>query len=155
RGGERRVPLSIGTKIWNPCLSAAALPDLTMDYIREQKRRRPTMAYIALGMMDIPFDCGCETCQASVRESGSYSNLYFAYVNEVAKRCRKEFPDLYVTCFSYVNAKRPPVGIRFEPNVAVKMVIKTYMMHNPENREATRKSITDFTDAGAKWFFHD
>jgi hypothetical protein len=155
RGGERRVPLSIGTRIWNPCLSAKALPELTMQYIREQKKARPTLTYVPLGMMDIPFDCGCADCQASVKASGSYSNLYFAYVNEVAKQCRTEFPDLYITCFAYVNAKQPPTGIRFEPNVAVKIVIKSYMMRDPGYRERMQKSILDFSDAGAGWFFHD
>lgn len=155
RGGERRVPLSIGTRIWNPCLSAKALPDLTMAYIREQKRTRPALTYVPLGMMDMTFDCGCAECQASVKATGSYSNLYFSYVNEVAKRCLQEFPGLYITCFSYVNAKVAPVGLRFEPNVAVKIVIKSYMMRDPAYREAMRKNIMAFSDAGAGWFFHD
>lgn len=155
RGGERRVPLNIGTKIWNPCLSATALSDLAMDYIREQKRTRPTMTYVSLGMMDIAFDCQCEACQASVRKHGSYSNLYFDFVNEVAKRSGKEFPNLAVTCFSYVNAKRPPTGIAFEPNVAVKAVIKSYMLQDPEYAKAQRAAILEFSNAGAGWFFHD
>lgn len=155
RGGERRVPLSIGTRIWNPCLSAKALPELTMEYIREQKRTRPALTYVPLGMMDITFDCGCADCQASVKATGSYSNLYFSYVNEVAKRCRLEFPGLYLTCFSYVNAKVAPVGVQFEPNVAVKIVIKSYMMRDPAYREAIQKNILAFSDAGAGWFFHD
>lgn len=155
RGGERRVPLSIGTKIWNPCLSAKALPDLAMDYIREQKRARPTMTYVSMGMMDIPFDCVCEECQASVRKHGSYSDLYFHFVNEVARRSRKEFPNLTITCYSYVNAKRPPTGITFEPNVAVKLVIKSYMLQDPEYAKAQQAAIMEFSNAGAGWFFHD
>jgi len=155
RGGERRVPLSIGTKIWNPCLSAKALPDLAMDYIREQKRARPTLTYVSMGMMDITFDCECHECQSSVREHGSYSQLYFRFVNEVARRSRVEFPDLTVTCFSYVNAKRPPKGIQFEPNVAVKIVLKTYMMQDPEYARAQKAAIMEFSRAGAGWFFHD
>jgi len=155
RGGERRVPLSIGTKIWNPCLSAKALPDLAMDYIREQKRTRPALSYISMGMMDITFDCQCADCQASVQKHGSYSNLYFSFVNEVARRSRTEFPDLAITCFSYVNAKQPPAGIRFEPNVAVKIVLKTYMLQDPAYAQAQKEAILQFTDAGAHWFFHD
>ena len=104
RGGERRVPLSIGTGfgILSP---AKALPELTMEYIREQKRARPTLTYVPLGMMDMTFDCGCAECQASVKATVSYSNLYFSYVNEVAKRCLQEFPGLYITCFSYVTRR--------------------------------------------------
>jgi len=155
RGGERRVPLSIGTKIWNPCLSAQALPDLAMDYIREQMRARPSLTYVSLGMMDIPFDCQCESCQVLVKKHGSYSELYFRFVNEVARRSGKEFPNLAITCFSYVNAKKPPTGIIFEPNVAVKLVIKSYMQLDPAAAKAQREAIMEFANAGAAWFFHD
>ncbi|MFN0075025.1 MAG: DUF4838 domain-containing protein [Prosthecobacter sp.] len=155
RGGERRVPVSIGTKIWNPCLSAPALPDLAMDYIREQMRARPSLTYVSMGMMDIAFECQCESCQASVKKHGSYSQLYFHFVNEVARRSRKEFPNLAITCFSYVNARRPPTGIKFEPNVAVKLVTKSYTFLEPEAAKAQREAIMEFSNAGAGWFFHD
>ncbi len=155
RGGERRVPLSIGTKIWNPCLSAQALPDLAMNYIREQMRAQPALPYVSLGMMDIPFDCQCESCQALVKKHGSYSELYFHFVNEVARRSGKEFPHLVITCFSYVNATKPPTGIIFEPNVAVKLVIKSYMHLDPAAAKAQRAAIMEFANAGAAWFFHD
>jgi len=155
RGGERRIPLSIGTKIWQPCLSAADLPDLAMQYIREQKKQRPHSTYISLGMMDIGFGCECEACQKSSKEHGSYSQLYFTFVNEVAKRVEQEFPGLFVTCYAYVNASDPPKEIEFRPNVAVKVVIKTYRMIDPQEAEAEKANIRRFSALGARWFFHD
>lgn len=155
RGGERRIPLSIGTRIWNPCLSAKALPEIAMDHIRERKKAQPALGYISLGMMDIPFECECPDCRKSVKETGSYSQLYFSFVNEVAKRSRKEYPELAITCFSYVNAKQPPKGIAFEPNVAVKVVLKSYLFQDPKYYEAQKAAILDFSNAGAGWFFHD
>lgn len=155
RGGQRQVPLSIGTKVWNPCLSAPELPDLALAYIREVKRTRPLSTYVALGMMDIAFACQCDACQASVRQGGSYSHLYFGFVNEVARRCRTEFPDLYLTCFAYGNANQPPTGLKFEPNVAVKIVLKTYRLPEPEYERELKAKILAFAGAGARWFFHD
>jgi hypothetical protein len=66
--GERRVPANLGTRIWNPCLTAKALPDLAMEYIRDVKKSRPGTAYVSMGMMDINFDCECPACQESVRK---------------------------------------------------------------------------------------
>jgi len=156
RGGERRVPVSVGTKIWNPCLSAAALPELAMEYIRATMKARPATKYISLGMMDITFDCQCDACQASVREhGGSYSNLYYAFLNEVARRCQKEFPGLLITSLLYSNARTPPVGLRIEPNIVVKVVTKTYRFVDPAALEAEKRRILAFSDLGASWMIHD
>lgn len=68
RGGERRIPLNIGTRTWNPCLYAKALPEIAMDHIREKKMAQPALGYISLGMMDIPFECECPECKESVQK---------------------------------------------------------------------------------------
>ncbi len=156
RGGERRVPLSIGTKIWNPCLSARALPDLAMDYIRERMSKAPLPTFISMGMMDIPFECDCPECQNSVKaHRGSYSNLYYTFLNEVARRCQKEFPGLQISSLIYVNAKRPPEGMRIESNIVVKVVTKTYRFGEPAALAAEQERIRTFSDLGARWMIHD
>ena len=156
RGGQRRVPLSVGTKVWNPCLSAKALPGLAMEYVRETMKQRPHTKYVSMGMMDISFDCQCESCQSSVRKhGGSYSNLYYALLNEVARRCRKEFPGLLITSLLYSNARTPPVGMRIEPNIVVKVVTKTYRFVETAALEAEQRRIQAFSDLGARWMIHD
>ncbi|HOD82869.1 MAG: hypothetical protein BWX88_03169 [Planctomycetes bacterium ADurb.Bin126] len=156
RGGQRRVPLSVGTRIWNPCLSAKVLPDLAMEYVRATMKQRPGTKYISMGMMDINFDCQCESCQASVRRhGGSYSNLYYTLLNEVARRCQGEFPGLLITSLLYSNARTPPVGMRIEPNIVVKVVTKTYRFVEPEALAGEQRRIRAFSDLGARWMIHD
>ncbi len=155
RGGERRIPTSIGTKIWNPSLVAPALPDLTMDYIREQKKKNPQLKYISLGMMDIEFHDESPAAQESVKRYGDYSNLYYEYVNEVARRAAKEFPGLVISTFAYANARKAPIGMKIESNVAVKLVTKFYRHVEPHFAEFERRRALDFAALGSKWFVHE
>lgn len=156
RGGERRTPLSVGTKIWNPCLSAKALPDLAMEHIRERMSKAPAPLYISMGMMDIPFECECAECKRSVKaHHGSYSNLYYTFLNEVARRCQQEFPGLLLSSLIYVNAKTPPEGMKIESNIVVKVVTKSYLLGQPAWRAAEQQRIRTFSDLGARWMIHD
>jgi len=153
KSGERRVPSGPS---WNPCLSAKALPDLAMEYVRERMARRPTSRDISFGVMDCAFDYECPDCQASVKKhKGSYSNLYYAFLNEVARRCREEFPGLYLTAYVYSNVRTPPVGMRIEPNIVVDVVTKSYRFVEPEWVAHEKGRIKAFSDLGASWAIHD
>jgi hypothetical protein len=153
RRGERRIPTGL---TWNPCLSAAALPDLAMEHVRERRKANPTLTYVSFGVQDCAFDCECPECQASVkRHNGSYSNLYYAFLNKVAQECRKEFPGLYLTAYVYSNVRTPPVGMRIESNIVVDCVIKSYRFVDPAWLEYEKGRSKAFSDLGASWAVHD
>ncbi|MEO6906423.1 MAG: DUF4838 domain-containing protein, partial [Abditibacteriaceae bacterium] len=154
RGGQRLIPPQ-GSGAWQPSLVAPELPDLTMDYIREQMKQNPKLKYISLGMMDIDFHDESPAAVASVKKYGDYSNLYYTYVNEVARRCVTEFPGLMLTTALYSNARRVPVGMKIEPNVAVGFVTKIYTFNDPKALADQKQIIQQFSDLGAKWFIHD
>ena len=151
--GKRPRPTG---QAWNPCLSAKELPDIAMPEIRERmnNKRRPT--YLSFGVMDCKFDCHCDPCQASVKQhGGSYSNLYYTFLNEVARRCQKEFPKLYLTSYIYSNVRRPPVDMKIEPNIVVDYVSKSYRWVDPEWARRVQKGILSWASLGAGWVIHD
>jgi len=151
--GKRPRPTG---KAWNPCLSATELPDIAMSEIRERMKDKRPPKYLAFGVMDCKFDCHCEACQASVeKHDGSYSNLYYTFLNEVARRCQKEFPNLYLTSYIYSNVRKPPVGITIEPNIVVDYVGKSYEWVNPSSAAREKADIRAWSDLGARWVFHD
>ncbi|MEO6906611.1 MAG: DUF4838 domain-containing protein [Abditibacteriaceae bacterium] len=154
RNGNRLIP-QVGSTAWQPSLVAPELPELTMDYIRERMKGTPNLKYISLGMMDMDFHDESPEAVASVKKYGDYSQLYFTYVNNVAKLVEKEYPKLYVTAYIYSNVRRAPVGIHFEPNVAIGFVTKLYSFIDPKNLATQEKQIQQFTDLGAKFFIHD
>ena len=155
--GRRDTP---GGLSWNPCLSAPSLVDLTMQVIRKRvadrkQQHRPMPDYISLGVMDMPFTCECPACQASLARHDSFSNLYYEYVNAVARRVAREFPGMYITTYVYSNVRTPPVGMRIEPNVVVDLVTKSYRFVDPEWRDYEKDRAAAFARLGAKWVIHD
>ena len=153
KGGKRPRPQ--GTA-WNPCLSAKALPQIAMEEVRllMASKRQPT--YLSFGVMDCAFDCDCPECRASVKEhDGSYSNLYYTFMNQVARQCQKEFPGLFLTTYIYSNVRRPPVDMKIEKNIVVDSVIKSYHFVDPAWLRHEMDRIRAFSDLGASWITHD
>jgi hypothetical protein len=151
--GARPTPSNL---YWNPCLSAPALPDLAMEFIRERMKADPSTMSISFGVQDCSFDCECPDCQASVKQhQGSYSTLYYTFLNKVARRCQKEFPGLYLTTYVYSNVRTPPVGLRIESNIVVDVVIKSYRFVEPKWLDFEKGRIQAFSDLGASWAIHD
>jgi|GEM_PF-1038397 len=156
RNGQRVIPTNEGKfKAWNPSLVAPELPELTMNYIREQMKKNPQRKFFSLGMMDQHFNDETPAAQESVKRTGDYSELYWNYVNAVAKLAAKEFPGLYITGYSYANAGHVPEDIQFSPNVAVQYVSKSYLYLDPKILVDETKDMTNFANHGAKIMIHD
>jgi len=128
-----------------------------MEEIRAlMKSSTPPPDYVSLGCMDCAFDCKCPVCQESMqRHKGSYSNLYYTFLNKVAVACRREFPGLWITAYVYANVRTPPVGMTIEPNIVVDVVTKSYHWVEPARLEAEKDRIRAFADLGAGWITHD
>lgn len=152
--GERRPKPQGGA--WNPCLSAAELPEIAMAEVRARMEQKPNTQYLSFGVMDCRFDCHCEPCQRSVRRhDGSYSELYYTFLNRVARQVGEEFPGLYLTSYIYSNVSRPPEGMRIEPNIAVDYVSKVYRWIDPEFARSEQREIEAWAQLGAGWVVHD
>lgn len=142
---------------WNPCLANADLAaQVAMESIRERMGAKVQPDYLSLGVMDCTFDCKCPVCTASMQKhNGSYSNMYYEFLNRVARQCQKEFPRLYLTAYLYSNVRTPPVGMKIEPNIVVDVVTKSYNWVDPAMLQAEKDRILSISTLGAKWITHD
>lgn len=154
--GNRPRPTGV---YWNPCLADAELAATTaMKTVRKQmnpeKGAKPL--YLSIGVQDSHYDCKCPVCRKSLEEhGGDAANVWFAFINRVAKQCQAEFPGLYITTYVYSNIRRPPVGMRIEPNVCVDIVIKSYnFIDEPVTHEVADEAV-GWSALGAKWVTHD
>lgn len=73
---------------------------------------------IACSMNDNFNYCKCKDCMAEIRRT-SFSDLYFAFVNEAAKVIGEKFPGVLVNTIAYQYARTVPVEVVLEPNVSV------------------------------------
>jgi hypothetical protein len=67
---------------------------------------------------DIQEYCQCANCQAAVKDAGgNQSGPLLHYVNFVAESIAKEYPDVKIMTFAYVDTEMPPTNIRPASNV--------------------------------------
>lgn len=128
---------------WNPCLAA---PESATAVAMQELRLRQPKGYISIGIMDAAYACKCPVC----RERNP-SNLWFEFLNRVARQCQQEFPGLYLTTYLYTNIGLPD-GIKVEPNIVVDVVTKSYHLVNPP---AVYDEVREVADAGLSYVLHD
>lgn len=128
---------------WNPCL---ADPDLAAATALQEIRLRQPKGHISIGIMDAAYACKCPGCR-----DHNPSNLWFEFLNRVARQCRQEFPGLYITTYLYINIGLPQ-GLQVEPNIVVDVVTKSYHLVNPT---AVYGEVQEVADAGLSYVLHD
>ncbi len=153
-GKDGTRPKPIGDA-WNPCFGNPELAArVAMQEVRVQMERN-TRGYLSFGVMDCHYVCQCEPCQTSLKaHDGNAANLWYAFLNIVARQCRKELPNLYLTSYHYSNVGTP-TGMTLEPNIVVDNVIKTYHVVDPKQFELEKKGILEMASTGCSWVTHD
>ena len=69
--------------------------------------------------MDVDMDlCLCPTCAALEKKEGKMG-LLLDFINDIARRVYRKYPDVLIETFSYVSFCEPPASIRPEKNVMV------------------------------------
>lgn len=95
-----------------------------------EKERRWGKDCFAVVPMDNRAFCKCENCQKLIKagkdkykgryySTGTYSEYFFNFVNEVAKRVKKTNPDKVIITLAYDGYATYPETIKLEPNIAV------------------------------------
>ena len=125
RGDRRIKPVATN---WTPCLTHPEVIAIAVKAAESFFRASKHHHCFSLGINDTGVFCECDTCrrrnEPAIAFRGStrwQSNVYYGYVNQVARRVAKTFPDRYIGCIAYNNVTPPPTG-PVEKNVHVVIV---------------------------------
>ena len=66
------------------------------------------------------FICLCPKCKAITEREGSESGLQLSFMNELARRISKEYPDVIIRTFAYGSTRKPPKNIKPDKNVLIR-----------------------------------
>ncbi len=66
------------------------------------------------------FICCCPECRKASDRYGGDGGLVLHFVNDVAGRMKKKYPDVTIRTFAYVSSEKPPRGIQPADNVVVR-----------------------------------
>jgi len=113
----RRLP-------YQPCLtSEGALQTVTQEVLAHLKREYPKWKYppkvVTVAQADGRWCCKCENCSAVAKREGSYSGPLIQFVNAVAERVDKEYPDVLVNTLPFLHTWTPPAHLKPRSNVMI------------------------------------
>ena len=118
RSGRRVIPPASEKSRWQPPFSLPAAVQRACDYADETFSADPLMESISLTVNDGGGFTAVDLKKAREEEGGSFSNVYYKYVNHVARHVKKRWPGKHVACIAYA-AVEPPPDFPLEDNVIV------------------------------------
>ncbi len=155
--GQRYLPTGPEDGSWQPNFTAPAAAILAAKRAKEAFQAAPDRLTFAVGQNDtFRFDQTTPTLNAIAprqffRHKPDYANLLFGFLNPVAKEVARDFPDRYITTYSYdwtENAPRFPV----EPNILPFLTADRSDWFDPQFAEADQALMRRWRNAGPRMF---
>ena len=101
------------------CLTNPDVLDLVTDRMLQRMAQSPTARQHNFSQMDWYNNCQCPKCKAMNQQYGTPGGTQFWFVNQLAERTAKVFPDKQIGTLAYTFSEQPPTGLVMHPNVAV------------------------------------
>ena len=118
--GRRAIPTKDAISRWNPTFSEPAVAKRAMEYADEVFTNLPHLRSISLsvndggGYSELDFDAANAT-------AATFGDIYYGFVNKVARHVRQRWPDRYVVLFPYSSFEQPPAS-KMEDNVIIMLL---------------------------------
>ena len=99
-------------------------PEMKEEFIRNTLRiigEHPESKIISISQNDCGGWCECPECRKLKKENDSQAGPLLAFVNEVAERVEKEYPDVLVETLAYNASRFAPTHIRPRDNVLIRL----------------------------------
>jgi len=148
--GRRFLPED-GWHNWQPCLTNPEVLDLAVQHALDYFAANPDQEMFSLGINDGYGWCTCADCLAAdggeheFRGRLVHSGRYYEFVNEVARRVAKVYPDRLLGCIAYINVELPP-DFPLEPNVSVWNTQDTAQHHDAAYERADHEMLRRWTE---------
>jgi len=101
------------------CLTNPAVLDIVTERILERMGENPHYRQHNFSQMDWSNYCRCARCTEMNEMYGTLGGTQFWFVNQLAERTSKVFPDKLIGTLAYMYTEEPPKGLEMHPNVAV------------------------------------
>ncbi len=101
------------------CLTNPEVLDIVTERMLKRMAETPGMRQHNFSQMDYYSYCQCDKCTAMNKEYGSLGGTQFWFVNQLAERTSKVYPDKLIGTLAYMYTEEPPKDLTMHPNVAV------------------------------------
>ena len=101
------------------CLTNPEVFEIVSERMLAVMRSNPDLRQYNFSQMDYYNGCQCEKCREFNEKYKSGGATQFSFVNRLAERTAKEFPDKLIGTLAYTYTEAVPEGMEIHPNVAV------------------------------------
>ncbi len=101
------------------CLTNPDVLKIVTERILKRMKDSPGHNQYNFSQMDHYNYCECPKCRAINEKYGTPGATQYWFVNELAKRTSKVYPDKLIGTLAYMYTEEPPKGMKMHPNVAV------------------------------------
>ncbi|HQH52990.1 MAG TPA: DUF4838 domain-containing protein, partial [Candidatus Hydrogenedentes bacterium] len=101
------------------CLTNPEVLELVTEKMLQRMREHPEYVQQNFSQSDYYSYCECKNCAAMNEAMGTAGGTQFWFVNQLAERTSKEFPNILIGTLAYMYTEEPPKDMRMHPNVAV------------------------------------
>ena len=103
------------------CLTNPELKDFVVQRVLEWLKQAPDANIVSVSQNDWGGRCQCATCRALEEAEGSPSGPLLHFVNYVAERVGKRYPNVAISTLAYHYTRKPPKHVKPLPNVIVRL----------------------------------
>jgi hypothetical protein len=103
------------------CLTNPKLRDFVVEQVRQWLKESPQASIVSISQNDWYRYCECPECQALDDAEGSHAGTMLAFVNYIAAKLEREFPNVAFDTLAYQYTRKPPKTIKPRPNVIVRL----------------------------------
>ena len=101
------------------CLTNPEVLDIVTERMLKRMAESPGVRQHNFSQMDWYNYCQCANCTAMNKQYGTLGGTQFWFVNQLAERTSKVYPDKLVGTLAYMYTEEAPKGLTMHPNVAV------------------------------------
>ena len=101
------------------CLTNTEVLDIVTEKMLQRMKEMPNARQHNFSQMDYYNYCECSKCAEINKKYATMGGTQFWFVNQLAERTSKVYPDKMIGTLAYMYTEEPPAGLQIHPNVAV------------------------------------
>lgn len=125
------------------CLSNPELRDFVVERVKQWLKESPKASIISVSQNDWHGNCQCPKCKEIDEREGSPSGSLLEFVNYVAEKVEKDFPNVAIDTLAYQYTRKPPKTVKPRPNVIVRLCSIECNFREPLTHESNKKFADD------------
>lgn len=101
------------------CLTNPEVLEIVTEKMLQRMADRPGARQHNFSQMDYYNYCECERCRAINEQYGTLGGTQYWFLNQLAERTAKVYPEKLIGTLAYMYTEEPPKGMKMHPNIAV------------------------------------